>query len=208
MTRPRLLDLFCGAGPVEYRCGNTVRRVRQNGGRPAVHETVLLQQVLPASHSRLSQIENMSTLWRRVPGRDTRGREPLALLKEVRQNQADQGCQGVAGRAPGADAEVCRRVDGKESRSLPREVPSATHGDTGPTGWVLCCLWGYQPVLASRRLHPHDARSPVPASSQYRVRAQESRGLPSALCQSPLRADPHRLHRGNCHHSVIQRSPT
>ena len=202
-SRPRLLDLFCGAGIVVQSSHATgLRILRRADGDATRHQAFLFRPVCATEGSRMAQDPTVPPLRDDVSGQGSRGRQPAALFQGVRQEPQRQDCGRLARCTPGLNGDVQPNSVGKEPRILAGKVALGSGRDHRIARRPVCGLRRHEIGLAARRLHSDHSRSPIPPSASLGIRASQLVGLPGALRQPSLRADTHRTHRGNQHYSV------
>jgi hypothetical protein len=202
MTRPRLLDLFCGAVALHYRYGNRLRGMRRDRARTAVYQAVLLQSLLSPCRSRLSEVADLSTLRCRIPGGDTRRRQPAALLQAMREESQREDRPRLANRSSRVVQGLSSESTGEESGLQPQAVVDEPGTNHRAARWSLCGLRSIKSSLAPRRLHSDRTQQSISASAPLQVRLRAPGTLPHPLCESPLRIDPDGTDRRDRDHAI------
>jgi len=206
MTRPKLLDLFCGAVVLNWSNDNNhLSPLRDRVRIAAADQEVLLSGLLEPRHLGGHEDSSVSSLRQGLPSVWRWRCQPAALLKRVRQESCSQDDKGLDGRTTRGDEAVQRQSCGERSDSVDAEARARTVEDPRASRISVCRLWRHEPTLVACRLHRRIERTPVPPSSASCLRPNTSNRVPSALCESPLRADLERSHRRNRHHSVAGR---
>ena len=203
MSKPRLLDLFCGAGPVvQSSYGTSLRILRQSDGYATRHQAVLLCHLRPTESSRVAQDSALSRMWDRVSGTRTCRCKPTALLAPVRQTACEQDDAGLGFRTPRRDEAVQHKEDHKGPGRVAAQISRRTYPLSRAPGRKVHRLWGGQSALAASRLQNGFAGDALSAPTALRIRQSASRRVSGSLCQPPLRTDADRAHRGDRHYSI------
>src|SRR5665213_428098 len=173
--KPRLLDLFCGAGALNWSNDNSdVPALRRGVRVPAQDAEVLLAGLFQSSRLGGHEDAPMPTLRQGVPGVRDRRRQSSALFQGMCQEPRGQDGEHLAGRAP-RDADDLPQESTNQGPWLRAETVAGPQGkDSRPTGRRMRRVWGNEPLLAARRLHPYGTGSDVPTPQALPIRVGAS----------------------------------
>jgi hypothetical protein len=203
MSKPRLLDLFCGAGVLHSGRANHLRLLCQRGRSAASDQEVLLDGLRSTPCPRLAEDTSVSPLWCRVRGARAGRRQPPALFERVRQESRHQDCalmdRGTSRNGEGLPPESTSKGPGLRPETVAGS--SRTHSRFARS--QVCCLRSDQSSLAPRRFYPYRQGAAVSTPAALPVCLGAPRPIPRSLCESPLRADPYGPDRRFGHYAVV-----
>lgn len=171
MSKPRALDLFCGA----------------------VRDNLLLNYFVANLNS-----ENKTMPPMQCPLRAFNARRQCAalLLREVFKAGNPEENKALASAEPRGNDRLQQEPDYQKSRGLARKTSRGAQSNHCRAWQSMRCsrMWREQLQLATCRLHSHHARSAISPSPTPWLYSQAPEGIPPSLCKSPLRT-----HLNGCH---------
>lgn len=204
--KPKLLDLFAGAGTKkrDRLDRDYLRDMRSRLSIPAKDSPILLAPLCESFRLAGPEQEELPPLRFAVRTEECRRCQPTALLPAVcqePQRKADsclEHCQSRKGQ--GIPQESIDQRSGERAQ----EIGRAPKEDPRPSRRGMLRVWRHQSILAARRLHPHKPGDPLSASTSFCVCSQAPRAIPDPLRESSLRADPYGPYRGNRYPAIAR----